>query len=449
MRHPDFHIFEFTPDTLAEWCEQRRMPAFRGRQLLEWVYAKGVVDPEAMTNLSKRDREVIAAEMTFLSGDTVADRKASDGTRKLLIEWWDGGRPPLSASPTSPLSGTGASAPSVSLRSTSLPSAPPAGERGLRVLGAGGDTSRQTECVMIPAGEVDERDDAADRGVGSTFRRRTACISSQVGCPVGCRFCASGIGGLDGNLSAGRIVEQVWRLGQLGASPLRGEDSRRAPSRSDGSTQSGSNPNRITNVVFMGMGEPLANFASVTRAVRTIAAPWGLGISARKITISTVGLPKAIERLAEELDLPVTLALSLHAPNDEVRRQLIPWAEYTTINDLLAACSRWFEKTGREITLEYILLRGVNDGPRDARQLADLARTLRANVNLIRYNEVKGIEFGRPRDEDVLEFQRILRDARVNTHIRASRGRDIAAACGQLRHEKRENSRTANLQSSS
>lgn len=401
------------------------MPAFRGRQLLEWVYAKGVVEPEAMTNLSKRDREVIAAEMTFLSGDTVADRKASDGTRKLLIEWWDGGRPPLSALPTSP------------------PSAPPAGEVGLRVLGSGGDSSRQTECVMIPAGEVDERDDTADRGVGSTYRRRTACISSQVGCPVGCRFCASGIGGLDGNLSAGRIVEQVWRLGQLGTSPLRGEDAPRSPSRSDGSTH-----NRITNVVFMGMGEPLANFANVTRAVRTIAAPWGLGISARKITISTVGLPRAIERLAEELNLPVTLALSLHAPNDEVRRQLIPWAEYTTINDLLSACSRWFEKTGREITLEYILLRGVNDGPRDARQLADLARTLRANVNLIRYNEVKGIEFGRPRDEDVLEFQRILRDARVNTHIRASRGRDIAAACGQLRHEKRESSRAANLQSS-
>ncbi len=406
------------------------MPAFRGRQLLEWVYAKGVVDPEAMTNLSKRDREVIAAEMTFLSGDTVADRKASDGTRKLLIEWWDGGRPPLSALPTSP------------------PSAPPAKEVGLRVLGSGGDSSRQTECVMIPAGEVDERDGATDRGVGSTYRRRTACISSQVGCPVGCRFCASGIGGLDGNLSAGRIVEQVWRLGQLVSSPRRGENARRAPSRSDGSTQSGSTPNRITNVVFMGMGEPLANFANVTRAVRTIASPWGLGISARKITISTVGLPRAIERLAEELDLPVTLALSLHAPNDEVRRQLIPWAEYTTINDLLAACSRWFEKTGREITLEYILLRGVNDGPRDARQLADLARTLRANVNLIRYNEVKGIEFGRPRDEDVLEFQRILRDARVNTHIRASRGRDIAAACGQLRHEKRENSGAANLQSS-
>lgn len=390
MQHPVSHIFDFTPETLAAWCEERRMPAFRGKQLLEWVYAKGVTDPEQMTNLSKRDREVIAAEMTFLSGDTVADRKASDGTRKLLIEWWDGAK-----------ERSGLALPVIG------------GQK------SGGDSSRQTECVMIPAGE--ERQDGAGPEAGATKVRRTACISSQVGCPVGCKFCASGLGGLDGNLSAGRIVEQVWRLGHLPG------------------------VERITNVVFMGMGEPLSNFSNVVRAVRTIAAPWGMGISARKITISTVGLPKAIERLAEELDLPVTLALSLHAPNDDVRRQLIPWAEYTTINELLAACSRWFEKTGREITLEYILLRGVNDRPRDARELAEVARTLRANVNLIRYNEVKGIEFGRPEDDDVLEFQRILRDARVNTHIRASRGRDIAAACGQLRHEKRESSRTAKL----
>jgi 23S rRNA (adenine2503-C2)-methyltransferase len=267
----------------------------------------------------------------------------------------------------------------------------------------GGDTARQTECVMIPT----------EPGPDSESRtpRRTACISSQVGCPVGCRFCASGLGGLDGNLSAGRIVEQVWRLGFL------------------------EGVGRITNVVFMGMGEPLSNFSNVVHAVRTIAADWGLGISARKITISTVGLPKAIERLAEQLELPVTLALSLHAPNDELRRKLIPWAEYTTIKELLAACQKWFEKTGREITLEYTLLRGVNDRPEHAAELARVARTLRATVNLIRYNEVEGLEFKRPRTEDVIEFQRLLRLKGVTAPIRRSRGRDIAAACGQLRHE--------------
>jgi 23S rRNA (adenine2503-C2)-methyltransferase len=166
-----------------------------------------------------------------------------------------------------------------------------------------------------------------------------------------------------------------------------------------------------------------------------------MGISARKITISTVGLPAAIERLASEMELPITLALSLHAPTDEIRRTLIPWAEFTTIDELLGACSAWFKKTGREITLEYTLLRGVNDRPEHARELARVVRRMReeaggqANVNLIRYNEVGGIEFERPRNEDVLLFQEILREGGVNAHIRASRGRDIAAACGQLRHE--------------
>jgi len=244
-----------------------------------------------------------------------------------------------------------------------------------------------------------------------TDKRKTACISSQVGCPVRCAFCASGLGGLDGNLSAGRIVEQVWRLAQL------------------------ENVGRISNVVFMGMGEPLANFAAVKQAIETIAAPWGMNISARKITVSTVGLPKYIDRLSAELDLPVTLALSLHAPSDDLRRRLIPWSELTTIDDLLGACQRWFKKTGREITLEYILLGGVNDQPAHARALAKLARQMRSNVNLIRYNEVADLAFKRPTDADVRAFENVLQDAGVNAHIRASRGRDIAAACGQLRHE--------------
>lgn len=185
----------------------------------------------------------------------------------------------------------------------------------------------------------------------------------------------------------------------------------------------------------MGMGEPLANFQNVVRAVRTLAAPWGMGIGARKITISTVGLPRAIERLAEQLDLPITLALSLHAPNDDIRRKLIPWASYTSIAELFDACDAWFAKTGREITLEYTLLRGVNDRPEHARELASVAKRLRGNVNLIRYNEVDALPYARPVTEDVRKFQEVLRERGVNVHIRASRGRDIAAACGQLRHE--------------
>ncbi len=379
MRHPDHHIFAHTPDTLADWCLERSMPRFRAKQILEWVYLKGVIDPAEMSNISARDRETLEAEMTFLSGPTVAHQLATDGTQKLLIEWPDDPeRAHVEAS-----------------------EAAVEHESRLPILGQDmpySDTARQTECVMIPSQDEDTS-------------RKTACISSQVGCPVGCKFCATGIGGLDGNLSAGRIVEQVWRLAQL---PGVG---------------------RISNVVFMGMGEPLANFKPVVHAVRTLAAPWGMGISARKITVSTVGMHKAIEKLADEMELPVTLALSLHAPNDALRRELIPWSEFTTIEQLLSACQDWFRKTGREITLEYILLAGVNDRPEHAAELAGLCKTLRANVNLIRYNEVRGLPFARPGSDDVHRFQRVLRDKGVNAHIRASRGRDIAAACGQLRHE--------------
>ena len=361
------------------------MKPFRAKQILEWVYAHGVIDPEGMTNLSAKDRETLAAEMNFLSGPTVAHQRATDGTQKLLIEWPDD------------LDAVGVSSDEATIDTGSR----------LALLGDAmpySNTARQTECVMIPA--VSKGDG------GPTRERKTACISSQVGCPVGCRFCASGLGGLDGNLSAGRIVEQVWRLSRL--------------DRVD----------RISNIVFMGMGEPLANFKAVTHAVRTLSADWGMGIGARKITISTVGMHKAIEKLADELELPVTLALSLHAPNDELRRKLIPWAEFTTIDQLVAACSKWFEKTGREITLEYILLGGVNDRPEHAEQLAEVSSRLRGNINLIRYNEVQGLPFDRPETVDVHRFQEILRANGANAHIRASRGRDIAAACGQLRHEK-------------
>lgn len=373
------------------------MPAFRADQILEWVYAKGVTDPEKMSNLSKLDRAALVRDMAFESGDVLRHLLATDATQKLLVQWTDyapaGAVTPSMAAPA-PEGGTPAQGPTSHQVSESasitLPQAGPAN-----------DPSRQTECVVIPS--VAEENEEPDRF--------TACISSQVGCPVRCKFCASGLTGLDHNLSAGRIVEQVYRLSRL------------------------PNVRRISNVVFMGMGEPLSNLSAVVPAVRTLAAPWGMGISARKITISTVGLPKAIEKLAEQLDLPVTLALSLHAPTDELRRQLIPWSEYTTIKDLLASCQKWFERTGREITLEYTLLHNVNDRPEHAEELARLAKTLRANVNIIRYNEVAGLPFERPRTEDVRTFQEVLRSRRVNAHIRASRGRDIAAACGQLRHE--------------
>jgi 23S rRNA (adenine2503-C2)-methyltransferase len=350
-------FFELDLAGLESWCGARGMPRFAARQLADWVYGKGVADVDRMTNLAKAHRDLLAHEMEFLQGTELRSLEATDGTRKLLLGW----------------------------------PAPGAAAASLPVLGVA--TGRETECVMIPSEE-----------------RRTACVSSQMGCPVGCRFCASGLEGVEGNLTAGRIVEQVWRLSRL------------------------EGVGRVTNVVFMGMGEPLANAGAVMDAIRAMNAPWGLGISARKITVSTVGLPAAIRKLCA-FELPVTLALSLHAPNDELRRKIIPWAEYSTVPELLEACHEWFRKTGREVTLEYILLGGFNDRREHAEELANVARTIRANVNLIRYNEVDGLPFARPDDRDVLAFQGILRDAGVNTHIRASRGRDIKAACGQLRHE--------------
>jgi 23S rRNA (adenine2503-C2)-methyltransferase len=160
-------------------------------------------------------------------------------------------------------------------------------------------------------------------------------------------------------------------------------------------------------------------------------------MGARRITISTVGVPSKMRQLAEE-ELPINLALSLHAPNEPLRRELIPWAEHFALNDILEACRVYFDRTGREITLEYILLSGVNDRPEHARELAKLCKTMRANVNLIRYNEVTGLPYKRPVSRDVIAFQEILRSAGVNAHVRKSRGRDIDAACGPLRRKEQE-----------
>ena len=246
-------------------------------------------------------------------------------------------------------------------------------------------------------------------------QRRTACVSSQVGCPVGCKFCASGLNGVKGNLDAEQIVEQIYRLNLL-LHPA-GES--------------------ITNIVFMGMGEPLANYANVIRAIRVLHDPKCFNIGARRITVSTVGVPPRICELAHE-NLPLNLAISLHAPDEALRQRLIPWAQHFSLQEILEAARYYFDRTGREVTLEYILLSGVNDEPSHARQLVKLCRSLRANVNLIRYNQVEGLPFVRPKSEDVVRFQELLRTGGVNVHVRKSRGRDIDAACGQLRRKQEQ-----------
>ncbi|MBS3734023.1 MAG: 23S rRNA (adenine(2503)-C(2))-methyltransferase RlmN [Phycisphaerae bacterium] len=250
-----------------------------------------------------------------------------------------------------------------------------------------GDGER-VECVGIPARQ-----------------RVTACVSTQAGCAQGCTFCATGLDGLQRNLTAGEILEQVLNLTDAGG-------------------------RRVTNVVFMGAGEPLANYDATVSAVRALIDSERFGISARSVTVSTVGLPGAIRRLAGE-DLPITLAISLHAPNDALRRELMPAAP--PLDDVLAAAATFYARRKREVTLEYVLLAGVNDSTLCAKGLARLAKRLRCNVNLIRYNPVAGVAYARPSEAAARAFLARLRRQGVNAHLRRSRGRDADAACGQLR----------------
>jgi len=340
-------FFDSLPAEFDAQIARLGWPAFRGKQVRDWVYNKLVTNPAEMTNLPAADRASLAESMTFSSATVTKEQHSNDGTIKLLLTWPEG---------------------------------------------------YTAETVLIPDGD-----------------RRTACVSSQVGCPVRCTFCASGIDGVKGNLSAGQIVEQIFTFNRILAP--RGE--------------------RITNVVFMGMGEPLANYASVMRAIRILHDPQCLNLGARRITISTVGVPSKMRDLAHE-ELPINLAISLHAPNEPLRKQLIPWAEHFALPEILEAARYYFDKTGREITLEYILLAGVNDRPEHARELVRVCKTMRANVNLIRYNEVEGLPFKRPTSHDVVAFQEILRKGGVNAHVRKSRGCDIDAACGQLRRNEQK-----------
>lgn len=237
--------------------------------------------------------------------------------------------------------------------------------------------------------------------------RQTVCVSTQVGCAMGCAFCASGLAGLKRNLTAGEIVEQVLQLQAVGRQ-------------------------RVTNVVFMGVGEPLANYDATVQAVRTLIDPRRGGMSARKITVSTAGLPAAIRRLAKE-EMPITLAISLHAPDNALRARLMPAAAKYPIADILAAAEEFFHSRNREVTLEYTLLAGVNDAPAQAEALANLAGRLRCNVNLIRYNPVASLPFERCDEVRTEAFAQRLHRRGVNVNVRRSRGADVDAACGQLR----------------
>ena len=259
------------------------------------------------------------------------------------------------------------------------------------------EDGNQVETVLIPADE-----------------RRTLCVSTQVGCAIGCRFCLTTQGGLVRNLRPAEILNQVLHFQTPGKTPERA----------------------FTNIVFMGMGEPLDNFRGTVQALRILTADWGLGISPRRITVSTSGLVRRLEAFGRE-DLKVNLAISLNATTDAVRSQIMPINKAYPIETLLDACRAFPLAARQRITFEYVLLRDVNDSLDDAKRLIQLMRGLRCKINLLPFNEIPGVAYRRPTDEAVQDFQEYLGQHGLSAFVRQSRGRDISAACGQLRYEER------------
>jgi 23S rRNA (adenine2503-C2)-methyltransferase len=247
--------------------------------------------------------------------------------------------------------------------------------------------------------------------------RRTVCISSQAGCAMGCTFCATGLGGLSRNLQPGEIAAQVLGAARWLASPP---------------PESGLVSSTLTNIVVMGMGEPLANYERVWQALRTITDPEGFSLGARHITLSTVGLVPGIRRMADE-PLQINLAVSLHAPNDELRSQLVPIDRRYPVSEVMVAVRDYAARTHRRVTFEYALMKGINDTPTLAREMAGLLRGLLCHVNLIPLNPVAGSPYQPSTPERAAEFQAILEQGGIPTTMRLRRGIDIDAGCGQLR----------------
>jgi 23S rRNA (adenine2503-C2)-methyltransferase len=322
-------------------------PSYRAGQIVDWLYQKRVTSFDEMTNLPQALRTRLADSFCFGKIDVVRVLGSKDTTRKFLFRLSD---------------------------------------------------NNLIESVLIPASPA---------LYGSPSDRRTICVSTQVGCAYGCKFCASGLDGWKRNLRADEIVNQIMAVEE----------------------ESGE---RIDNIVFMGMGEPLANYDNLLRAIQIINAPWGIGIGARHITISTSGLVPQIRQLADQ-PLQIRLAVSLHGASDDVRSRIMPVNRKYNLSALLDACRYFTSRKKQRITFEYILIAQVNDSDEQARQLAKHARALEAKVNLIPYNKVEGLDWTQPSPDRQKKILTILRAAGARATLRREKGDDIAAACGQLR----------------
>jgi 23S rRNA (adenine2503-C2)-methyltransferase len=360
-------IKSLTREELETQFAAWKQPKYRVAQLLEWLYAHRVTGWDAMTNLPKLLREKLKGTFSLQTLELVRKQGAHDTTQKFLWRLHD---------------------------------------------------HALVESVLIPANPA---------LYGEASDRHTLCVSTQVGCAYGCKFCASGLDGLKRNLTPDEIVEQVMSVERDVASD-------KGPMTSDATPPPATrHPSRfVDNLVVMGMGEPLANYDNLLQALRILNAPWGGGIGARKITISTSGLAPQIRRLADE-PLQFRLAISLHGATDEVRNKIMPVNRKYPLKQLVAACEEYQGQKGRMLTFEYILIAGVNDSLEQAKLLAALARRLFAKVNLIPYNQVEGLLWKRPDEETQEKFLAALEKQKVIATLRREKGQDIDAACGQLR----------------
>jgi len=354
------NILDLTYPQLKEFVRSLGEPVYRSEQILQWIYGRRATSFEEMTDLPLSLRQKLAGVASLSSLAPVDERISADGqTRKVLFKLDDG------------------------------------------------KTIESSIMLYEKA--------------GSSRERRTVCVSTQVGCPLGCPFCATGQQSFERNLRPGEIIEQVLYFMRMVSSEQKSgkvaTDSARRP---------------VTNVVFMGMGEPLANYEAVWQAVEMLNSKRGSGLGARQITISTAGLVPEIHRLAGE-SIYVELAISLHAANDALRNKLVPVNKKYPLGQLIPACREYFKKTGRRPTFEYALFSRVNDSAESAHDLARLVEGMNCQVNLIAGNPTACEEFAPSPMKRVLAFQKILQNSGVSSTIRVSKGTDIEAGCGQLR----------------
>jgi 23S rRNA (adenine2503-C2)-methyltransferase len=364
------NLLGLTRPALAEYVGELGGKPFRARQLMNWVYKRGEARIEHMTDLAKRFRAELGARAEVRTPEVVSVQQSSDGTRKWKLR---------------------------------------------------ADADQAFEMVFIPE-----------------HHRGTLCISSQVGCALDCSFCATAQQGFNRNLTTAEIVGQVWlaareltlaAAGDVPESDVPEDEDAAARALENGAR---STPDRIiTNVVLMGMGEPLANFRNVVPALSILLDDFGFDLSRRRVTLSTSGLVPQIYRLAEEVN--VALAVSLHAPDDALRNELVPINRKHPIRELLEACWHYIdEQNGRSVTFEYVMLEGVNDSPAQARELVRLLKGHPAKVNLIPFNPFPGTHYRRSPAPAIAKFRDELLQRGLMATVRRTRGEDIDAACGQL-----------------